>query len=181
MDDLVFKKFNLAKPSEHQKFQAYKDEFLRLLANSYRKYFGNERYIRKIQKRNLTIILAVHKQKVIGCLIIKAYEKMSGLAVAHEFRRKGVASALVMQAQKEFDYLYGEVQIKSQDMRGLLDKLRFRIVKDKAVLAALLHKQNEEFSIVDETPEYLSFIHDKDISQIDRRQEFIIYDFEATK
>lgn len=179
MDGIVFKKFNLSKPKEFSAFQNYKGEFLKLLASSYRKYFGDDRYKRKIDKRNLTILLAFYNNVMIGCLIVKEYERMSGLAVLKEYRRKGVATLLVKEAQKSFSYLYGEVSLTSHDMQGLLKDLSFEIIRDKATIAALLSKQKDEFYFVHETEEYLSFIHDKDRNHIDRRKEFIIYHYEA--
>jgi ribosomal protein S18 acetylase RimI-like enzyme len=177
--------YNLSRQKDFNAFSSIRSSFLHLLKSAYgRKYFGDNIYNRKISKRNLIIIAAFNSKnedKLIGVLIIKSYEKLSGLAVLEPYRRQGIASSLIKKAMEGHDYLYGEVAVTSEHMKQLFSKLNFEKVNSKEIITTLLANQKDNVVFFDDDIDNgVSYIHATDKHFIDRQKEFILFHYEKS-
>lgn len=178
MDEIIIRCFDISHEQDFLDFVELKEKFLNLLSLSYgKKYFGNDIYNEKIEQRNLIIFVAFYDSEIIGTLIIKDREKLSGLAITSRFRRRKIASNLIKKAQIELPYLYGEVAITSSHMKSLLKKLGFNTVSDKNLISELLTKQNDRVLFLDKKLGYYSYVHANNKYYIDHQKVFIVFEY----
>lgn len=180
MDLLEFNidQYDLSNDNDYKNFLKIKATFLALLSEAYgKKYFGDTAYNRKIDSRNLDIFVVAKKSLMIGCLTVKHKKKLSGMAVLNRFQRRGIGTALVVEAQKNFPYLYGEIALSNHRVQQMVRSLNFKPVRDSQRIRALLKEQNDDVTIIDERSEYVSYIHAEHIDQVDRQKDFVIFEY----
>lgn len=178
MEKITIKSYNLSLLDEFENFLVFKNQLLTLLQKAFGdKYFGNDIYEKKIQNRDLVIYLSFEKSKVIGAFLIKDYEKMSGLAVMRQYRRKNLASKMILAAQKDLPFLYGEVAVTNLPVRTMLDKLHFRPINYKKLITDLLEKQNDKVTFVEHAQGYYCYVHTQDKYLIDRHKTFMMLSY----
>lgn len=184
MDKINILSYDLTQDHEFYEFCSVKRQFLSLMRNAYgNRYWGDKRYMERLEKRNLIIYLAydttTDSTDPIATLLVKSNGKLCGLGVEKAHRNKGIATQLISIVKDRFSYLFGEIATDNKTMPKLMVKLGFKMVKDFNYIKKLL--PYEPLVKLDETSSYTSYYTKTETLTIDKLRKFVIYEFQKNK
>src|SRR5262245_34922933 len=108
-------------------FKIYRDEFLSILARSYQTYYGDDYQLKRIIEERSVLFLALADGVLVGVSYIKRNLRRGGTAVfPEEYRRKGIAEALVKESLKIFPKQYTILRVENHSMLSLMRKMSFK-------------------------------------------------------
>ncbi|MEM9884375.1 MAG: hypothetical protein AAF849_00670 [Bacteroidota bacterium] len=145
-----------------------------------RRYWGDNIYNQKIDKRKLIIYLLfsddnTNQENLIGTIFLKPNGKLSGLAIFKKYRGKGYSSMLIRKTMCDYSHLFVEVDRHNALIKKLLLELGFTKVKEENNIQDLL--KYEKLGFLDSEADYTPYYHGHDKTNIDRQRIFIMFEY----
>jgi hypothetical protein len=139
-------------------FKNYKQDFLKVLSNSYKIYYGDDYQLRRIIEEKSVLFFAIVNNTVVGASYVKANLRRGGTAVFPEqYRRMGIAEALVKESLKIHPRQYTILKVDNFKMIALMEKLNFKKASSDQEIKAIVKDEFSQFSDFKFSEEYLVF------------------------
>lgn len=123
-------------------FAKYKDDFLKILSNSYQSYYGDDYQLKRLADGQSVLYLAKVDSTLVGVSYIKKNFRRGGTAVFPEqYRRLGIAEKLVRESFQRFPKQYSILRADNHKMLSLMDKIGFKRAKSVQEIESVV--QNE--------------------------------------
>jgi hypothetical protein len=150
-------------------FESHKNTFFRVLRESYGDYFGDEYHLgRMLNERSIVYFFHVD-QLVVAASYVKRNKRRGGTAVyPPEFRRHGLAEAIVRVSFVDFPTQYSIVDVDNAAMSRLLLKVGFRRASSVEQLQRFTGLDFALLSNIATTQDGLTFVRHSDRRAMDR-------------
>lgn len=127
--DLSYLRMDSTDDNFPKNFNKYKNAIFKIISNSYEIYYGNEYHKKRIIEGKALVYLCFFKNALIGVSYVKKNGRRGMVAVLEDYRKKGIAKALVKLSLKDFPFQYTVVSADlehSYKIISLFDRLNFQ-------------------------------------------------------
>jgi hypothetical protein len=127
-----YKKFDSTDVDFEKQFSEYNENFYNILSETYPNFYGKTYHSERIVKGKAVLYVAKWQNKLIAASYVKRNNRRGGIAVLKSFRRKGIATQLIINSLDQFPNQYTILSTNlshSHKMLSLVKKLDFVYAK----------------------------------------------------
>lgn len=156
-------------------FEPYRSSFLRVLSQSYDAYHGDAYHTQRIIDGRSIIYFALADGEVVGVSYVKRNLRRGGTAVRADYRRRGVAEALVRTSVDDFPTQYSILAPSNGGMMLLLLKVGFKRARTIAEVQAVTGDEFQYLSDFVEGSEGIVFTRRSPQRSVNRGMVTLLY------